>query len=213
MALIQTRPSEPPTINLLPSEIRSTQRTKRIFTIAVAVVGVLILILIVITIVQRMQISSQEDILREEQAKAAALRTQIEALRDIEILASSVETTRGTLATALAGDINWTKLLDDIDENIPSNSWVSSITVTNAAGTTALGEPSLGTVQYSASVITFPGLADWLEKMEAIDGQRFVYMTSGNENEDTKVVTFGASSHLTEVMLSGRCQGATAKCP
>jgi Tfp pilus assembly protein PilN len=213
MALISTRPSEQPTINLLPTDIQKAQRGKRAFTLAAMISGLLIGIVIIISIVQQLQIRGEESTLRDEQAKAASLRSQIEGLRDIEALKASVDSNRLTLAAALVGDINWAKFLDEVDENIPSNSWLSSLSVNNTPGTTALDEPGLGNVQYSALVVTFPGLADWLDKMESVEGQRFVYMSSGTEDEDSKVVTFSATSFLTEVMASGRCQTETAKCP
>jgi hypothetical protein len=51
--------------------------------------------------------------------------------------------------------------------------------------------------------------------MEKLDGLRFVYLSNGNRHElgGQKVVNFSASTHLTDSMLSGRCQKEGAPCP
>ena len=198
-------------INLLPQDVRSTQKTQRWFQFALAGAITIVVILAAILVFYRLQIAHQEDILRDEQARAAELRTQVEALRDIEILKTQVDSARLTLAAALAGDINWTKFLDDLDANHPGDASLASVSVTSTVGTTPLGEPSLGTVQYSGEVGNMPGLASWLDTMSEITGQRFVYLSNGAKAEDR--VTFSATSHLTEQMLSGRCTQEGSKCP
>lgn len=211
MALITQRPEKDVSINLLPQDVQSTQRTRRWFQYALAAAGTVVVILIAVTVYYRLQIAHQNDILRDEQAKAAELRTQVEALREFEILKANIDSTRATLAIALAGDINWTKFLDDLDQTIPADSSLQTVSVTSAAGTTPLGEVSLGTAQYSGAVSSMPGLANWLDTMSEITGLRFVYLSNGARAEN--LVSFSASAHLTEEMLSGRCTTEDAQCP
>jgi hypothetical protein len=210
MALITTRPDEV-SINLLPDDVRSTQKTQRWFQYAVAAAITIVVILAAVTVYFRMQIAHQQDILAEETAKAASLQQQVAALQEYADLKASVDSAKATLATALAGDINWTKFLDDLDSNMPSNSSLSSLSVTAAPGTTALGEPSFGTAQYAGAVTDMPGLAGWLDTMSEITGLRFVYLSNGSKGEGS--VTFSATAHMTEEMLSGRCAKEGARCP
>jgi Tfp pilus assembly protein PilN len=200
-------------INLLPSDIKTKQTTDQHFRIAVIAAVSLLAILAIITVFVRLQISSANRQLRDEQAKAADLRTQVAALREYEEMENTIIGAKASLATALAGDISWTRFLDDLDTHIPSDSWLTSISVSAVAGTTALGEPSLGTASYAGTVTSMPGLANWLDTMSGIKGLNFVYLGSGSKEEATGNVTFSATANLNDSMLSRRCQGEGSQCP
>ena len=71
------------------------------------------------------------------------------------------------------------------------------------------------TVEYQAMVKSMPGLANWLDTMSGIKGLQFVYLSNGSKSDigGQKVVSFSASAHLTDAMLSQRCQGEGSQCP
>ena len=215
MALITRSREADVSINLLPSEIKTEQNTQRRFQIAVGIAVAILVILGLITVMQRMQIASSERTLRAEQAKAADLRTQVAALREYEEMKATIDGTRATLATALTGDISWTRFLDDLDTYMPEDSWLSSLTVNAVTGSTPQGEVSLGTATYQGSVKSMPGLANWLDTMSGIKGLNFVYLANGSKSEvdGQKVVNFSASAHVNDFMLSKRCQGEGSQCP
>lgn len=204
-------------VNLLPRDIKQKQNVQRIFSLVLIGAAAILVILGIITVVQRLQISSQESKLEDLQAKAATLRTEVESLRKYEELKAEVDRRRSALATALAGDISWTHFLDDLDSFMPTDSWLDSLSVTATVGTTPDGQVSLGTAQYAATVRqSFPSLAHWLDVMSEVDGLRFVYLGSGQKSESASgepIITFGANAHVTETMLSGRCAGEGAQCP
>ncbi len=211
--MTQKRSEEDVSINLLPSDVKTKQTTEQRFKIAAGVAIALGVILLLITVFVRLQISSANRQLRDEQAKAADLRTQVAALREYEEMENAIEGTKTVLASVLAGDISWTRFLDDLDTHIPADSWLSSITVGSQVGTTALGAPSLGTVSYQGSVRSMPGLANWLDTMSGIKGLEFVYLGSGSKDAKDGIVTFSATAHLNDTMLSKRCQGEGSQCP
>jgi Tfp pilus assembly protein PilN len=202
-------------INLLPSDIKQEQNVQRRFQIAVAAAIALVVLLGAITVVQRIQIASEQRTLASEQAKAAKLQTQVDALHEFEVLKQSVDASRAALGTVLKGDISWTRFLDDLDTYMPADSWLASVNVTSAVGATPEGKQSLGTSTYSGSVRSFPGLAHWLDTMDAVPGFEFVYLSNGTKNKsDTgSVVTFSASGFVTDEMLSHRCESETSQCP
>jgi hypothetical protein len=128
---------------------------------------------------------------------------------------TTINRSRQTLATALTGDVSWSRFLDDLDTVIPSDSWLTSVTLSAKPGETPIGERSLGTATYQGYVMTFPGLSGWLNTMTDLDGLRFVYLANGNKQllEGQTVVSFSASAHLTESMLSHRCEKEGVPCP
>jgi Tfp pilus assembly protein PilN len=198
-------------INLLPQEVATVQRTNRIFRLVVLAAIVIVGLLIVITVIQRIRIAGAERDLQTAEARRDQLRTQVEALREFELLKQSNDANRASLAAALVGDVNWTLFLDKIDENIPSDSWLSSLSVQSGTATTPLGEPVVGSVTFGANVRTFPGLANWLDVMGEIEGFKFVYFSSGTRGESG--VTFGATSSVGSELLSHRCETETSPCP
>jgi Tfp pilus assembly protein PilN len=202
-------------INLLPSDVKTEQNTKRRFNMAVSAAVGLLVILGLITVFLRMQISSAERTLRTEQAKAAQLRTEVAALHEYEEMQATIDGTRTVLAGALQGDVSWTRFLDDLDTHMPDDSWLQGITVSAKPGATPQGATSLGTVQYQAFVKTMPGLANWLDTMSGIKGLQFVYLSNGSKSKigDENAVSFTATAHLTDAMLSQRCQGEGTQCP
>ena len=211
--ITQKRGDEDVSINLLPSDLKTKKTTEQRFRIAVVVAVAIALILIIVTIFVRLQLSSANRQLRDEQAKAADLRTQVAALHEYEEMETAIEGTKTTLSSLLTGDISWTRFLDDLDTHIPSDSWLTSISVTTAPGTTPLGAVSLGTVSYQGNVRSMPGLANWLDTMAGIKGLEFVYLGTGSKNEDGGTVTFSATANVNDSMLSRRCQGEGSQCP
>ena len=137
-------------------------------------------------------------------------------LKEFDTLQTSTEATQKVLQVALTNDVSWSRFLDDLDTVIPGDSWVGNLTMTAKPGQTALGESSLGTATYQGFVTSMPGLATWLDTMEKLDGLRFVYLSNANKQSTDggpEVVSFSATAHLTESMLSGRCQKEGALCP
>ena len=200
-------------INLLPQEVVGEQQTKRYFGYAAADAIGLVLLLFVITVAQRISIHNAQNTLNQTQAQVTSLQGQVGALAQYGELKQTVDAKRQTLATALQGDVSWTRFLDDLDHRMPGDSSLSSLTLTAQPGTTPDGQVSYGSVQYNGTVQDFPGLAGWLDTMAAARGLHFVYLGSGTRSATNVPVGFTASADLTSAALSGRCQTETAPCP
>lgn len=214
---VGTRPRTQVQINLLPPEIRARQRTRRAFRFALVGAAAIGLVLASVTVMQHLQIAKEERTLLAHQAKAGALRNQVNELKEVDILAATADQTRGVLTLALANDVTWSRFLDDLDTVIPADSWVGNLNMSAKPGQTPLGEASFGTVQFDGSVTSFPGLSNWIDTMERLDGLSFVYLSNGNKTQagegGPEIVSFSASAHLTESILSGRCQKEGVPCP
>lgn len=213
---VATRPRKPEVpVNLLPPQIRSEQRKQRTYRMVVTGVVVFGVLLLAVTALQRFQINDKENTLREQRAQAASLKSQVDDLKEFDDLQTTIDQNRKILATALLNDVAWSRFLDDLDQNIPSDAWVTGLNLSAKTGATPLGDPSLGTVEYQGYVMSFPGLSGWMNKMEDLEGQQFVYLSTGNKVDlaGQKVINFTANSHLTPSMLSGRCQQEGAQCP
>lgn len=213
---VATRPRKPEVpINLLPPQIRSEQRKQRTYRMVVGGAVVLAVLLLGVTVVQRLQIGSAEDTLRTQRAEATSLKQRVDELREFEVMQQTLDETRTVLASALRNDVSWARFLDDLDTAIPADAWVTGLTLGAKVDRTPLGGSSFGAVQYQGYVLSFPGLSGWMNTMEELDGLNFVYLSTANKVDlgGRKVVNFNATAHLTDSMLSGRCQKEGSQCP
>jgi len=200
-------------INLLPREVVGEQRTKKYFGYATVGALGLVLLLVLLSVLQHFKISSEQNTLKQSQARVTTLQGQVGALAPYDQLKRSVEARRATLATALLGDVSWTRFLDDLDHRTPSDSSLQSLSMAAATATTPDGQVSYGTIQYGGKVVDFPGLAGWLDTMSGSKSLHFVYLGTGSRNDTKTPVSFTATANLTAASLSGRCQTETAPCP
>jgi Tfp pilus assembly protein PilN len=175
-------------------------------------------VLIGVTVLQRLEIGDAERTLRAQRAEAAALQSKVGELKEFEVLDVAADETRTVLAVALRNDVSWSRFLDDLDTVIPGDSWVGNLNMSAKPGQTPMGESSVGTVSYQGFVTSFPGLANWLNTMESLDGLRFAYLSNANKQNiggegGPEIVSFTATAHVTDSLLSGRCQKEGALCP
>jgi len=202
-------------INLLPAEVQADQRMRRLFNGALVAVGLILVLLLGITVMQRKAVSDAKHDLATQQARAAQLQKQVGSLQSFGDMEARIISTRRTLATALLGDVAWTRFMTDLSKTIPSDSWVVSLSMNATPSKAPDGNISYGTAQYTGYVTTFPGLAGWLTAMAKLAGLHFVYLSNGTKTKvgSTDVVSFSANANLTPSILSGRCQTETAPCP
>lgn len=202
-------------INLLPADIRTAQRSKRIFNGVLGAAGILVAILATLTFFQHRTLTNARHDLATQKARAAALQTQVGTLAPFGAMETQIISTRKTLAAALFGDVAWSRFMTDLSRAIPNDSWLGNISMSATPSTSADGTQSLGSAKYTGSVTSFPGLAGWLTSMAKLNGLHFVYLNSGSRSAvgTTQVVSFTAQADLTPQMLSGRCQTENSPCP
>lgn len=216
---VRTRSRSDVQINLLPPQIRAQRKLQRAYRLALGAAIAVGVILLVVAVLQRLQIADEQRTLRDEQAKAASLTAKVGELNQFDALNTSAAEARQFLSVAMQNDVSWSRFLDDLDTVFPGDSWIGSLNMTAKPGQTELGDASFGTVSFQGSVTSMPGLANWLDTMERLDGLRFVYLSNGNkqsagaEAAGPQIVSFSANAHITESLLSGRCQKEGAPCP
>ena len=202
-------------INLLPPELKTRARTRRVFAGVIAAAVVVLLFLGVILLLQRNRIGNEEEELEQLQATAGQLRGQVAQLAQFGALKDEVDATRASLAAALTNDVAWSRFMNDLSIILPDNSWLVNVSLSASPGLAATGEVSVGTTTFQGFVFDFPGLAGWLTRMEQMEGLTFVYLTTGSRQQvgSTEVVSFGANASLTQNLLSLRCQEEGKPCP
>jgi Tfp pilus assembly protein PilN len=200
-------------INLLPSEIRTRQRTKR-HTVLVAVAGAAVVgALVFLWVLQGVHLSQVDQQVADQKQTNAQLQVQIDKLHHFAEIRNQLETRKKLLHQTLAGTVEWSGVLHDLSLVMPQQMWLSSMTGTlnvPAAGSTGsvpatapTGTTSgnlVGSIQFEGDAMDKETVALWLTKLETVRGWVNSWLSQLQETTVgvTPVVTFSTSIDLSK---------------
>jgi type IV pilus assembly protein PilM len=162
---------------------------------------------------------SERSQLAAQKKATAKVEAEIGQYTDLKKLSTDLDNGRKRLQSALAGDVSWTRFLDDFVRNMPSGAWISSLSAQVNTGpakgaapaattaTTAAAAPAagIGSMQVSVTGLDFPDAADWLRKVAAnpsVSGVTISGVTK--EGEGTATVGFTSTAVITPAARSDR---------
>jgi Tfp pilus assembly protein PilN len=167
-------------VNLLPSDVRERQRSRRLVAAALAAVGAVVALLFFVYVLQSARLSNAEQKLRAQQAVNADLQGKIGQLQQFQVLKQTVAAREAVRAGAMAGQVAWSGVLRDISMVIPGQMWLTSMTGTlidpsslpSTGGATPGAPVSLmaGSVQFQGMASDFPVVARWLTRLQQVKG-------------------------------------------
>lgn len=191
-------------INLLPPEAFERQQSRRLLW-RVVLVGIAYLVLLaLLTVLWTSRVGDADSRLDEQVALNEDLRQELVVLQPVNDLVQRYEDNAEMVTTALANDVAWGRVLNDLGRMIPDRVWLD--------GFSGAAEPddsgSIGLVQVTGFGFDYPDVSAWLR---ALDSDRFpgtggTWVTSvGNTLiGETTVVQFVSQSNLTRNALSNR---------
>ncbi|MBW3589089.1 MAG: hypothetical protein KY429_06695 [Actinobacteria bacterium] len=198
-------------INLLPQEVVVRRRQRRQTVGLAAVAVVFVLLLAVVWFLRQGQLRGYEDQLAEAEARVQTLEAQVAQLQNFAELDRVVKQKEATLATAMAGDVAWSRLLIELSMIIPGDAWLTSFN--GSAGTAtqpvaATPSPSTGSLSFAATTFDFPGVARWITRLQELESLQNIWVPSATKSElgTREVVNFSSTTDLTDKALSGRYQ-------
>jgi Tfp pilus assembly protein PilN len=198
------------TINLLPSEVKQRQRTRR-STVLVAVAGAAVVALLVfLWFLQGIHLSDTNSKLAEQQQTNSRLQGEISKLHRFEEIRNNLEARRKLLRQTLAGTVEWSGVLHDLSLTVPDQMWLTSITgqlttpTSGAVPATAPGTTGatnlVGSIQFQGDALDKETVALWLTKLEAVKGWVNAWFSQAQEQDmgGTTVVSVNSSIDLTK---------------
>lgn len=203
------------TINLLPPEAaqRATARRKTAGFILLGVVYVALLALVALW--WQGKATDAEDDLNAQLAANTRIEAEIASLSDVRTLRSTYENSVERLGTALATDIAWGRLLNDLARIIPDRLWITSLT-----GTVQQDEENpflLGQFSVTGVAFDFPDASSWLRILDAEEwpalGGGWVSSTSRSTIGESPVIDFTSVASLLPDSRSSRIEDRTPKVP
>jgi Tfp pilus assembly protein PilN len=200
-------------INLLPPEV-AKQRVKRRKTLGLVALGLLYVVLLGAGVVYwNTRVSAARDDVAVQEDINASLRREAAALAGAEVLQVEFEAKAVLVRSALATDVDWGILLNDLARLLPPRVWVQEFT-----GTVTATQPgALGLVTFRGVGFDYPDVSAWLR---ALDSEDFAGITgswvstaSGGTIGDTPIVTFSSSAVLTDAAVTGRADELIPEVP
>jgi Tfp pilus assembly protein PilN len=195
-------------VNLLPSDIKKGQETRR----RAAVIGVLGIAAVVVVIgfwlYQGMRLSDVRGQIQAQERTNAALQNDIDQLQKFEDLRVEAQQQQLLLDAAFANEVAYSGVLVDVSKVIPSDTYLTNLSST--IDTAAVPEPGsdttfVGTMTFSGETLHFDSLSTWLTRLEGVEGWANPWTSSVSADSAVAgAYTFDTSVDLTQDALTQR---------
>ena len=180
-------------VNLLPTEVREGQKSRRALAAVILAVGAAVFLLLFIYTLQTARLANANHKLADQQAKNQGLQTQIDSLQQFAQLKAEVALRQTLTQQALTNQVRWSGVLRDISMVIPNQMWLTSMNATvsdtlqgGAAATPGappvVGAQTLvGTIQFQGVASDNPTIALWLSRLVRVNGWENSWLSSAQK--------------------------------
>lgn len=188
-------------VSLLPSSIAEARVVHRQVVGAGAGVAGFAAILLALFVLRGGQVDRAEDAAIAEEDRTTVLQAEIASMADVEALQADLASRTTTVTAVLAGDVAWTRMLQEVATVIPNDVWLDSFTGTAGAA----GAP--GSVTFSAMGYDQTSSARWLLRLSEVDSFADLWVPSSTKTPEgtaPESVTFSSNANLTPAAMSDR---------
>jgi Tfp pilus assembly protein PilN len=171
--------------------------------------AVVILAMATLSLLQMVGAARQRERLADQRRVNAVLQAEVDMLSKPLRVEQDLTLARQGVTAALAGDVSWPRVLEDLAGTIPEGTWLTSFGVQRtAAGTAGAVDPAtgtaapatgapIGTASFSVTGTDFPAVASWLDRLPRIPYYLNLFVASATKGSagPRPLVTFtsGAS--------------------
>ncbi|HEX9410362.1 MAG TPA: PilN domain-containing protein [Actinomycetota bacterium] len=179
-------------VNLLPTEVREGQKSRRALAAVVLAVGAAVFLLLFIYTLQTARLSNANHKLAAQQALNQGLQTQINSLQQFAQLKAEVALRQTLTQQALTNQVRWSGVLRDISMVIPNQMWLTGMNAqvsesiqgplaTPGAATVVGPETLVGTIQFQGMASDNPTIALWLSRLVRVTGWENSWLTTAQK--------------------------------
>jgi Tfp pilus assembly protein PilN len=195
-------------VNLLPTEVREGQRSRRALAAVILGVGAVVFLLLFIYTLQAARLANANHKLAAQQAFNQGLQTQINSLQQFAQLKAEVALRQTLTQQALQNEVRWSGVLRDVSMVIPNQMWLTGLSgtitevspssggaapATGTAPAVAGPQTQVGTIQFSGMASDNPTLALWLSRLVRVRGWENSWLSTAQKTTDPNN---GASSKM-----------------
>jgi len=136
-------------------------------------------------------------------ARAAQLEQQAAALRDINTLDTELDTRAAAIQAALAGDVAWTRFIQEVATVMPGDVWITTFSGVKAVTAAADGGAgSLGSANFSLMGFDHTSTARWIMRLGSLPSLSGLWVPASTKSTGT--VTFTSSAQITTAAQTQR---------
>lgn len=201
-------------INLLPPEVAEERSRRRRAAFAIFGAVAYVALLGVGVLYWDSRVSAARDDVNAQLEINRTLERDVVALRSAGELRSDYQERSDFVRTALATDVDWGILLNDLARLIPPRVWVETFSGSTVAATTP---GVIGQVAFSGVGFDFPDVSAWLRALDSdqFNGVTGTWVSTISEGiiGDANVVTFSSTAVLTTAAATNRAQTLIPEIP
>jgi Tfp pilus assembly protein PilN len=205
-------------VNLLPPELLSRQKTRRLTSLVIGAGAVLMVVLVGFWFLQGQKLSGIEEDIAAQELDNANLQVQIEELAGAQLLQEEAASKEALLATAYAGEVSFSQLLMDLSKVIPSDAYLSAFDAALVPAVTTETVTTPGTAAFAGGFTVagaadgFESIASWLTRLESVRGWVNPWLSNAAEiGSNTGLYTFTSGADLSSEALTARgSEGVTS---
>jgi Tfp pilus assembly protein PilN len=184
-------------VNLLPPEIRQSQRVRKV-TVGVLLAGaVLALGVFGFFVLQSQRLAGVEDDIAAQEDANAQIQTQIDELQEFEDLQVEAQRKQALVGAAYAGEVSMSGMLQDLSDITPDTSYLTSFSVALEAAVEGQETGFIGTIQIGAISSNVETMSTWLQRIEQVEGWVNPWIPSYSRDEADDV-TFSIGVDMTD---------------
>jgi Tfp pilus assembly protein PilN len=166
---------------------------------------------------QGQKLSGINDDIAAQNAVNAGLQAQIDDLSEFQALQEEATQKQALLAQAYAGEVSFSGLLMDMSRVIPSDAYLTALNIVltaSSTGTDGAAPPAgaasgslIGTINTEGQAAGIESLANWLTRLESVQGWVNPWMASITETATgSRLYTFSSGVDLSSQTLTARGQ-------
>ncbi|MDQ4131406.1 MAG: hypothetical protein M3133_10550 [Actinomycetota bacterium] len=206
-------------VDLLPTEAAERERRRRAVGALVAAGLVFLAVLVGLYFVQLARVNEAEEDLRVAEEERNRLQGEVRELQEYADLDARRERAVNAVKTALATDVSFAGVLQDVAAVMPNDAALTSLSISMrttpgmqqqpAAEEQRLGEvsgPSFGTISGTGETVRghAPGVERFLLEFDKIASFFNVFVTSSADDVDVPVTVFNFEADLGAEVFTGR---------
>jgi type IV pilus assembly protein PilM len=194
-------------LSVLPGEVAAVRTQHRQVVLASAGVAGLALVLLLLWLARQARVHDEEQKADQAQRENTQLQQQVAGLQSVTALDTQLAQRRQLVTAALADDVEWTRLLNEIATVIPNDVALTSFTGSKPQATSTGGggatTAAVGTINVNAQGIDHSSSARWLLRVGDLPSLTGVWLPSSTKGAGVSLVTFTSTADLTPAARSG----------
>jgi Tfp pilus assembly protein PilN len=196
-------------IDLLPGFVGARQRARKLLATSTFLACVAASACTLAYVSQGFGLASAQREVDVQLSQNAAISAQIAELADLEVLQQRLVTQQLALGTLFENEVRWSMVLADLQAVVPRDTWLTGMSASMQDG----DGDAIARIEFQGTTFSHPDVADWLQRLDAVPGFDFPYVTISTKTtvEDREVVSFSSSVLVTTDALRSAQPGGVRR--